>query len=397
MCQKCIIWGSGNYGERLSQLVTKETNYRIVAYCDMDLEKVGQKIGEYEIVSIEQAINLCCNEKLTVLIGVFDFNAVRYIKSIIKSTFPDDVNVVVGHEIQNDVENKKIREYHRNIVFDWKIDFEKNFKIWIDNIRSEVEYWIREIADTRGRNHEYYISCRKNNAFIHEYISSKLKGNEVIMDIGCGLVSRYGTQLKDGNTIKLIPVDALAHFYNCINDKITDGLKQDYSCYFGMFEFLGDIFEKDYADYIIINNALDHCIDPWKSLVGCIYVLKQGGRMYLSHRRAEAVYEDWVGLHRWNIDCKDGNFFIWNKENAVNITEKLSQYADVYIRYDDTEDKRIDQILDIEIVKKNELRLEDFFDIQEEKRTLVWCIDKLMKSLASDSKTFYNMLEQVQL
>lgn len=397
MCQKCIIWGAGNYGKRFSQIVTEEMNYRIVAYCDMNLEKVGQKIDDYEIVSIENAVDLCCNKKLTVIIGIYDSDVVEYIKDYIKTKFPANVDVVVGHDIQNKVENQKIQDYHRNMIYKWKIDFEKHFEIWIDNMMSEIGYWIREVADIRGRNHEHNIKCRKNNAFIHEYVSPQIKGGEVVMDIGCGLVSRYGTQLKDGNTVKLVPVDALAHFYNCINGRIIDGLKQGYSCHFGMFEFLGQMYGKDYADYIIINNALDHCIDPWKSLIGCVYTLKQGGRMYLSHRRAEAVYEDWMGLHRWNIDCKDGDLLIWNKENAVNITEKLSEYADVYVRYDDTEEKRINQILDVEIIKKNELKLEDFFDIQEESRTLIWCIDKLMKKIAADSKVFYNMLDQVQV
>ena len=58
--------------------------------------------------------------------------------------------------------------------------------------------------------------------------------------------------------------------------------------------------------------------------------------MYLNHRRAEAVYENWSGLHRWNMDCCDGNFLIWNKENAVNVTENLKDYAEIRVRYDDS-------------------------------------------------------------
>lgn len=397
MRKNCIVWGAGSYGKRLSKWITKETDYRIAAYCDMNIEKNGKKIGEYEIISVEEAVNMCCSDKnLVVVIGVFDPAVGREIEGMIKNRFPADVSVVIGHDIQNQVENRKIEEYHRDMVFKWKIDFEKHFEIWIDNIMSEVEYWVNSASGNRERYYEHY-KTQKNNAFIHKYISPEIKGGEVVMDIGCGLISRFGNRLNNGSSIKLIPVDALAHFYNYINGRISDGLEQGYPCHFGLFEFMGLIFGKDYADYIIINNALDHCIDPWKSLIGCMSVLKQGGRMYLSHRRAEAVYEDWMGLHRWNIDCKDGNFLIWNKENAVNITEKLCKYADVHIRYDDTEEKRMNQMLDVEIVKKNELRLEDFFDIQEENRILISCVDNLMKKLASESKSLFCMLEKAQL
>lgn len=398
MCEKCIIWGAGSYGKRLSEWVTEELNYEIAAYCDMDIEKIGRKVGKYEIISVEDAADMCCRDKrLAVIVGVFDFAVCKKIEGMIKNRFPDDICVIIGHDIQNQVENKKIEEYHRDMVFRWEIDFEEQFGIWIDNIMSEVEYWVNNAADNRERYLDYYLNGRKNRAFLHKYILPEIKGGEVVMDIGCGLISRFGDRLNDGSAIKLIPVDALAHFYNYIIGRISEGLKQDYFCHFGLFEFMGHIFGKDYADYIIISNALDHCIDPWKSLIGCLYVLKQGGRMYLSHRRAEAVYEDWTGLHRWNIDCKDDDFLIWNKENAVNVTEKLRGYADVHVWYDDAENKRIDQMLDVEIVKKEELRLEDFFDIQEENRILSWCIGELMKKIASDSRSFFDLLDRAKL
>ena len=397
MCQKYIVWGAGEYGKRLSDLLEEES-YMIIAYCDMNIKKVGSKFGKYEIISIENAVSLCRNDRtINVLIGVFDFETIKDIKEIIKKSFPVDVKVVVGHDIQTKIENKRIQRFHQSMVFRWEIDFKKYFEIWLDNIMSEVEYWVKDVASVEGRSHKYYLKCRENQEFFHKFISPDVKGGEVIMDIGCGLISRFGNQLHNGNAVKLIPVDALAHFYNCINSKISDGLKQDYFCCFGLFEFIGNTFGKNYADYIIINNALDHSIDPWKSLIECLYILKQGGSMYLRHRRAEAIYENWQGLHRWNIDCENGDLVIWNEKNAVNVTEKLKKYAEINVSFDGKENSRNCQMINIKIMKKGDIDLERFFDIQEENKVLIWCIDKLVKKLALDSNEFFQLMEQVQI
>lgn len=181
-----------------------------------------------------------------------------------------------------------LQKYHDSMTFEWDVDLETYFLDWLDNIMSEVEYWVKEVANAQGRRHEYNISCRNKTVFTHKSISKMIKTDEIVLDIGCGLMSKFGNRLEDGSKVQLVPVDALAHFYNQINGRIHDGLREGYQCRFGMFEFLGNIFGQGFADYIVIDNALDHCIDPWRSLVECLYVLKREGHMFLNHRRAEA-------------------------------------------------------------------------------------------------------------
>lgn len=394
MHQRCIVWGAGKYGQRLMEMLDKE--YDIAAYCDMSIELLDKKLGKYEIVSIEKAIEMCIADKnLKIIIAIFDQDNIKEVKKIIENKFPRNTEVIVAHDIQDKIENKKLEAYHRNMHFKWEVDLEKYFFIWLDNIMSEVEFWIKSVADSCGRMHKYNISCRENTKFVHPGISPKIKANEIVLDIGCGLMSRYGNELDDGKAIQLIPVDALAYFYNMINGRIQDELKGDYVCRFGLFEFLGNIFGRNYADYIIINNALDHGIDPWRSIVECLYVLKLNGSMHLEHRRAEAVFEDWNGLHKWNIDCANGDMLIWNKENAINVTESLKGLADVYVKYDDSVSARERQSVRVEIIKKKKFELRDFFDMYQENHILTGCIEKLMKKLASDNIHFYNMLNQV--
>lgn len=115
--------------------------------------------------------------------------------------------------------------------------------------------------------------------------------------------------------------------------------------------------------------------------------------MYLNHRRAEAVYENWAGLHKWNLDCRDGDFLIWNKENVVNVTESLKDYAEVYVRYDESVHARERQNVGVELIKKRNFELGDFLDLTNENIYLTKFIDKLMERLALSSKAFSLMLE----
>lgn len=394
MKQNCIVWGAGNYGRRLIPML-KEEGYAITAFCDTNAEMTGKYIEEYEIISPKQAEEMCRTDRnLTVIIGIFDTDAVEEVRETIQGNFEKDTKIQTGHHIQDSFENRMLLTYHQNMVFQWEVDLEKYFLAWLDNMMSEVEYWVRDVADTQGERHEYYVRCAENHRFTHRDILRRVKAGEIVMDIGCGLVSKFGEELENGGKVRLVPVDALAHYYNILNGRMRDSLGKNTSCRFGLFEFLGNIFGGNYADYIIIDNALDHCIDPWRSLVECLYVLKTDGRMYLNHRRAEAVYEGWTGLHKWNVDCSDGKLLIWNKENAVNVTERLKGFAEVYVNYDDSVSVRECQNVGVEIVKKKEFELSSFFDMQKENGILTKFIEKLMAKLALDGREFLCMLEQ---
>lgn len=372
----------------------KKEGYAIKAFCDIDAELSGEKIEGYRIISVEQAKEICSADRdLTVVIGIFDMAVVEEVKKTIKAEFAQDTKVQTGRDIQRSFENRMLQENYQKMVFQWEVNLEEYFPVWLDHVMGEVEYHVRSDADCRGGMHEHFIRCRKNHAFTHKDVLQRVKAGDTVMDIGCGLALKYGEELEGGGKIHLVPVDALAHFYNILDGRIG-GYKENRRHRFGLFEFLGNQFGRDYADYIIINNALDHCIDPWRSLVECLYVLKPGGRMYLNHRRAEAVYEGWAGLHRWNIDCFQGELLIWNKENAVNVTEELKGFAEVSVRYDDSVIIREDQNVEVEIVKERDFELSAFLDMRQENDILTRFIDKLMEKLAADSGSFSRMLEQ---
>jgi SAM-dependent methyltransferase len=159
---------------------------------------------------------------------------------------------------------------------------------------------------------------------------------------------------------------------------------------FGLFEFVDSFLDEEYADLIIINNALDHCIDPYRSIIKCFKVLKVGGVLRLCHRRAEAVYEGWMGLHKWNVDYNDSDeFILWNKDNCINISQKLKDFANVRVVHSDYETDAWETFITVEIEKRDEACIDEF-EYEQDAKELGFLLDLLMKKYAD------SYLEQIQ-
>ena len=386
--RKCIIYGAGFFGEYIQEAVC-EYGYEIVAYCDV---RRRGKLGTHEILSVERAIQICeQDEDVDIIIGVKTITILKEIEEIIKNRFPKKTSYKFGMNIYSDIQERQLAEYYKNMSYKWDVNLKDEFLLWIDNIYTEIEYWVKDVADIRGVSNVHNERCRNNHLFSHHLLAESLEEGNIVLDIGCGLVSPFGEILPNGKRVHLIPVDALASYYNRINACINDGKKEDYECHFGMFEFMAYIFAENYADAIIINNALDHCIDPFRSLVECLFVLKENGELHLSHRRAEAVYEKWSGLHRWNIDYIEEKLVFWNKENAININDILSDYVDINITYNDVLERE-EQNIRVKITKKKSFSLREFVDVESDANILAACVKTLMEKQAKDCVYFETLL-----
>lgn len=389
MNKKYIIWGAGHYGKEMKNAILEE-GHEIIAYCDS--VKRG-KIEGYDIVNIDRAIELCNgNKDIEVIVAILDETINLNIENIILEKFPKGIKYKLGTDIYEDVQNLCLKRYYKNMDYKWNVNLRFEFVEWMNNIDSEVEYWTKFVANKDGAGHEQFEIRRNNKLFNHCKLKDIVKKNSIVLDIGCGLVSKYGNILPDGNKVNLLPVDALSHFYNKINSYIKDGKKEDYKCSFGMFEFIANAFDENYADAIIINNALDHGIDPFRSLVECLHVLKVNGVLCMVHRRAEALYELWTGLHRWNMDCINGDLILWNKENAINVSTELKEYVDIEVKCDETA-RRIEQMVFVKIIKKRSFDINNFINTKNDSDILMDCINTLMKRLADDEGNFFELLK----
>lgn len=388
--KKAVIWGAGNLGTSKLLCELLGLRYEITAYCDSDQTKWGQAINGFLVKSIDEIVELNSAGAFDVIIiAVYDAEIISFIRKTIEEKI-SSVRLVEVHaysEIGSALESIYISQIQKTLDFTrYRIDYKGQFDIWIDNVASEIDYWVNRVAKKNAQFRDEYCKRLVNNRFqseltgdvssLHEYLCNVKE--PLVYDIGCGLAPRFGEILSNGNNITLVEIDPLAYFYNQINAKYApvSGYKR---IEFGMFEYFSRFFEKDSADAVIINNALDHCIDPYKSIVESLMVLKPGGILYLNHTRAEGVNEKYNGLHQWNLDYTEKeDFIIWNYNAAVNVSERLDEIASIRLTHKSGN-------VQVEVIKKKDFAVERYVDTGDETENMAYIVRGLMKKL-SDPK-----------
>lgn len=398
--KRCVIWGTNACGRQMA-VEARYLGYEVLAFCSSNVAPGSfTTVDGIPILSPDELKDTLCDVDCIVL-GMNRASYIKEVTQMISREFPANIQVLEKSALENDYLNK----ITKSLPYKWDIDFDTQVADWVDNLMSEVEYWVQEVANPQGEFHWDYEARLNNKDFFgltapyqenHLQFTSALpslekalKDQAVVMDIGCGLVPLYGSSLPNSQHVNLLTIDPLAPFYNKINEKYSKrpGLRHQ----FGMFEFMANFFEKNYSDIIIINNALDHCIDPYKSLIECAYVLKTGGKMFLFHRRAEAVNDGYSGLHKWNLDYSDNDFLIWNNENSVNISQQLKSILQVDVIHSDSTMSREDQIVIVEITKVRDFQLNEFIDISKERNRLAAVIEKIMGWAANINLDYLNI------
>ncbi len=309
--EKYIVFGAGKSAFGMDKYFSQY--YDILGYYDSNESLWGKTFCDKEIFSKSQVIELCRKypEHLFFIVSPVHENVVTEITEIIKTEF--EGKIIDRDVLQNDLMNRKHKENAQHIG-EYHVDFARQSAQWTQELVSEVRYWVNRVAKEHSTYHEEYLANIRNldvkpaKGYHGEKIFNYLKEGSVLMDIGCGAVSRYGSRLPDGSGVNLIAVDSLAHAYRRINDSYAP--ENNKTVMFGMFEFMAVFFQKNFADVILIENALDHCVDPLKSVIECMQILKPGGILRLYHHRAEALWEGCLGLHKWNMDYNDNKDFI---------------------------------------------------------------------------------------
>lgn len=379
----CVIWGIGNLGSSWVLVDMLENRYNVVAYCDNNSD------GKKEIN--EKAVVPICNMKAYVrennvaiiLIAVSNREAEMSIRNQIKQEISENVKVFGLHDNEMDrIENEYLSDQLDHLRFEYNIDFDEQSKKWVENLMSEVTYWLDRYSETNGAFIDSYIS---NSHFLTSYpeykeFSEKLCNGDVVLDMGSGIISKFGHLTESGNELKVLAIDPLAYYYNQFLPKEIPEQKK---CRFGLFELIANFYKEASVDGIMINNALDHCIDPFKAIVECLYILKPNKYICTLHRRAEAIREKYTGLHRWNIDYngKD-HLIIWNESNAIDVTDALELVADIKLNHSEENVVREKQMILVAIRKKQSFKLEEFLDMCKERESLAKLVERLMKYYA---------------
>lgn len=372
-----IIYTAGKMAVNIKNYAL-DLGLEIIGFYDNNIGIQGKLVDGLKIFSTDELFH-CVEENL---IDGFIIGTKVYEKEVIEeiaNRFKNKVRVIKSDEVQKKYWDNIAVPMRENLDERYYVCYSKQIEIWIYNLMSEVEYWIDVCKNKKEVNQIRYSMIHKE--FHCERLHKKIELDSIVIDAGCGICSKYG---KKG--VKLISLDPLAYFYNVINNKLH---MTDNEIIFGLFEFVSSYFESDYADIILIDNALDHCIDPFRSIIECLTILKKDGILSMRHRRGEAVYEGYTGLHKWNIDVDNsGCFIIWNKNNKINISKILSEIVQIEVFFKDNVGRERDY-LDINIIKKRDFKKEDFFDIKEESKLLSEVVNKMMKYFAEERYNLY--------
>ena len=125
-----------------------------------------------------------------------------------------------------------------------------------------------------------------------------------IADLGAGMFSTTGSTWPTA-IVHIYPSDLLAEEFNemLANKNVHPIIpveKQD-------MEHL--TYEDNFFDIVHCVNALDHCNSTMDAIKEMYRVCKPGGWIYLKHQRNNGDFQNFKGMHHWNIskegeDCR---------------------------------------------------------------------------------------------
>ena len=79
-------------------------------------------------------------------------------------------------------------------------------------------------------------------------------------------------------------------------------------------------------------NALDHTYDPVRVIRNMLDVVVDDGVVLLVHHLNEGRSTGYLKLHQWNLEDRDGDLYVWNREGATNVTALLGPATTVECR-----------------------------------------------------------------
>lgn len=147
-----------------------------------------------------------------------------------------------------------------------------------------------------------------------------------ILDVGAGPLTYLGKEWA-GHNLTITAVDPLADEYDTLLHKhrITPLVRTQK----GFAEQLVAQFGENRFDLVHARNCIDHSHDPWRAIQEMVAVAKPGGVIYMHHAVNEAETQNFQGFHQWNLFCKDGDLYIGDQRQEINVNQRLAPVATV--------------------------------------------------------------------
>ncbi|HEV7461343.1 MAG TPA: methyltransferase domain-containing protein [Solirubrobacteraceae bacterium] len=144
-----------------------------------------------------------------------------------------------------------------------------------------------------------------------------------LLDVGAGPLTSVG-RTHPGRTVDVTAVDPLAPAYDRLLEELR--VEPPTRTVTGSAERLLEHFAPASFDIAYAQNALDHGLDPRRGIRNMLEVVRPGGFVVLRHLRNEAATERYTGLHRWNLERRGDELYLWRRVRAFarNITAALA-------------------------------------------------------------------------
>lgn len=203
------------------------------------------------------------------------------------------------------------------------------------NYASEIFFWEREFNTSRilDRPINVWDGRKENNAVFEEILGHLRKDfpEELkFIDVGSGPVSTFSYYL-DINKMNITAVDPLAEYYNRLHEQYHTNYP--IHCIAGSGEELDTLFRAESFHLVLCENALDHSPAPGTFINNLFRLAKKGGFIYISGYLKVGEAENWIGLHKHNLELEGNDLFLTNQDRSidhVNITKSLN--LDMYYK-----------------------------------------------------------------
>jgi SAM-dependent methyltransferase len=201
---------------------------------------------------------------------------------------------------------------------------------WERGAAEEMAFWREFLATRGGEWPEDYARRASAEAPVREPLITacmeRLPGDTVsVLDVGAGPLTKIGTAHR-GRELQVTAVDPLADEYDELLEQA--GIEPRVRTRRASAEDLLQHFRRETFDIAYACNALDHAVDPGRSVANMFQVVVPGGFVVLRHFRNEAEVERYRGLHQWNLDERDGDLIAWRPGRiAQNLTGPLRDGA----------------------------------------------------------------------
>jgi SAM-dependent methyltransferase len=223
-----------------------------------------------------------------------------------------------------------------------------HFQQWEAGKKEELRFWHDVIFNTGVQPQAYHdelmgrLAPRPFRRDLAAYLPVVNEGTIRVLDVAAGPISVLGSQLA-GQDLEIVAIDALADGFNKM--LVEAAIQPPVTTQFCEAEKISERFPESSFDLALIRNALDHCYDPIAVINSVFKVLKPNGALVIEGFVNEAEFENYAGLHQWNIDYRGGQLTIFSKTGLFEIPTGINLSASLSVPIYDPKSRWIKAVL----------------------------------------------------